>query len=563
MLRLAGQLPRAVATGTMAVVALSIVVTTIIGIVRHYSPVPFWDMWNGYLEFFFRTAHEGWQPWWELHNEHRLVLAKAFFWLDLRLFNGSLAFLFALNAVFVGLIFIVFSSWMHCLKPQRLAGQPLFWLLMCLAFSWMQHENFTWAFQSQFYMAYLLPLLAFFCLSVCERHKVAFTLALVLGVASAFTMANGLLALPLLCMQAAFQRLGWWRCILMLGTTVLVMLVYFTGYQSPAWHTPWSETLSQSPGQVLVYFLSYLGGPLYALLGEWSKWPAMFAGLLLIAGSVWLASPLVLWRRLPALELGLLVFILFIGGTALSTALGRAGLDANFAHFLPSRYMTPALMAWSAFALLCCARLKCWSTPPTVLASMLAGTLLLTAQTSTMQDTEHLLHRRAAVLATYVGVNDADYVARIYFDAERLRQLILQTVNEQVSVALMPEIEQARRFLGQPWPTNTETRSCIGYIDQVKQWPMFEGQEHGLRVEGWLIAGEKNTVPGQLVAVHDGIVTGMGITGIRRSDVALVHGQQATHSGFVLWLPAGDLRSGSSLTLAGLQPECTTDLLIP
>jgi hypothetical protein len=56
--------------------------STVIGAIRNYSPVPFWDMWDGYIGFYERISNGHWEAWWERHMEHRLVFSRVFFWLE-------------------------------------------------------------------------------------------------------------------------------------------------------------------------------------------------------------------------------------------------------------------------------------------------------------------------------------------------------------------------------------------------------------------------------------------------------------------------------------------------
>ncbi|SDU35236.1 hypothetical protein [Halopseudomonas salegens] len=546
--------------------ALAVVITSVLGGIRFYSPVPFWDMWNGYLEFYYRSFNEGWLPWWELHNEHRLVLAKALFWLELSLFKGNLQALFALNLVFAGLILWTFVAWLRRLQEDDhpvLLAQPVFYLLVVLAFSWMQQENFTWAFQSQFFMAYLLPLLAFYCLARSRGSDGFFVLAVLLGGLSALTMANGLLALPLLVLQAMLQRLGWRPVIVLLVTGFCVFGLYFSAYQSPEWHTPWSQSLMDNSGAVVVYFLAYLGGPLYVLLGDWSLIPALLAGVVMICSAAWLAWPLVFGQRHHPIELGLLVFILFIGGTALSTALGRAGLGSEMAQFLPSRYLTPALMAWSAMALLLYSRGLIgngWKQAGGLLLLVLA---LGSAQLGVFADNSHIQARKAAVLTATVGVRDTDFIDRIYFDPERFRRLTLQALASGHSVGRLEAVRASADWQGRTMPELPERR-CQGYLDRVMEWPLFAGTGYGYRLEGWLVDTERQRVPAHFALLASDQVQGYGLTGLPRPDVAGVHGKSAAESGFVAWLRTDKpLASAEVVRLVAQQEACVAELTVP
>src|SRR5262245_64250723 len=72
-----------------ALLALSFVGLAIIGAIRVYSPVPLSDMWNGSVDFFRRVNDGDMAAWWAAHNEHRIVLARILFWMDLALFSGT------------------------------------------------------------------------------------------------------------------------------------------------------------------------------------------------------------------------------------------------------------------------------------------------------------------------------------------------------------------------------------------------------------------------------------------------------------------------------------------
>src|SRR5690606_21573490 len=100
-----------------------------------------------------------------------------------------------------------------------------------------------------------------------------------------------------------------------------------------------------NPKAVLRYFLLYLSGPFYGLY-EFSPKLSMAMGGFFILGCLWVFKYAIFLRMNndeKYLKLsGLLAFLVFIGGTALLTSLGRAEYSSN----IPSRYMTPAILSW-------------------------------------------------------------------------------------------------------------------------------------------------------------------------------------------------------------------------
>ena len=109
----------------------------VVGGVRAYSPVPFWDMWNGYLEFFTKVSDGQFSAWWAQHNEHRIILARIFFWLDLTLFGGQGWFLLIVNyALLILVCFIFYIIWKEVEPDKEKAWAGYF--LMAWLFLWGQ-----------------------------------------------------------------------------------------------------------------------------------------------------------------------------------------------------------------------------------------------------------------------------------------------------------------------------------------------------------------------------------------------------------------------------------------
>ncbi|MES2817388.1 MAG: hypothetical protein V4812_00175 [Pseudomonadota bacterium] len=536
--------------------ALGFAGLAVVGTYQHYSPVPFWDMWNGYLEFYLRTGDEGWTPWWELHNEHRLVLPKAIFWLELHFLGGSLMALFVLNLLLALGVFLGFGLIVRELIPQwrhNPAALMLLGLLGVLSFSWVQMENFTWAFQSQFFLSYLVPLLAFGVLALARTRASTgcFILALVLGVASAGTMANGVLALPLLTLLAAVLRMGWPRVLLLALLAAAVITLYFTGYQTPVGHGSLLETLQTQPLELIEFVLLNLGAPLFFMADGSSHLLPKLGGFFLIGSSAFFAWRL--WQDGTAKpqQWALLAFLLFVGGTALATGGGRVlmGMD----HALTSRYMTPVLMAWCALLILYFSYLgtrfsdSLW----TLGVFALVPALLLPSQLTALEPPPHLYDRHVAGLALELGVADAKYIDKVYFNIERALSIADRARPLQLSVFGSPGIVGAHRRLGEMLAVLPQ-QSCLGSLDIVT--PLGEAATF-VRLQGWLYEPHLKQVPQTLLMLDPaGVVVGYALSGQARGDVAAVVAPQAANSGFIGYLRTGV--DSTSIRLVGQQPSC-------
>ena len=203
----------------------------VVGGFRHFSAVPYWDMWGGTIQFYFNVMEGDSSVWWAQHNEHRPVLARLLFWIDFYFFDGLSIFLIITNYLLTAMAALVFWLFLRDMQPgQAVTGREIATGLLITAwlFLWCQSENFTWAFQSQFFMAQLLPLAALLWLARSMHNtRWSFTLACLLGVLSAGTMANGVLALPLMFCCALILRLPPLRSAILFGLSVVVITIYF------------------------------------------------------------------------------------------------------------------------------------------------------------------------------------------------------------------------------------------------------------------------------------------------------------------------------------------------
>ncbi|RPH40830.1 MAG: hypothetical protein EHM87_21255, partial [Burkholderiales bacterium] len=82
--------------------ALFVASASVIGTVRLHSPVPFWDAWDGIVDFYLRVRDGDRSAWWAQHNEHRVGISRFFFWADLRWFGGGGVLPVTLNFAQIG-----------------------------------------------------------------------------------------------------------------------------------------------------------------------------------------------------------------------------------------------------------------------------------------------------------------------------------------------------------------------------------------------------------------------------------------------------------------------------
>lgn len=525
--------------------SISFVVLALAGAVRAYSPVPFWDMWDGYLGTYVRASSGDWSVLWAQHNEHRIVLARLIFWIDLAFFQGAGWFLILVNCLLLGLVCAVFLL----TGRERLGGPVGFvgYFLIAWLFSWSQDENLTWGFQCQFIMAQLLPLAAFYLLhksaSVEDRSFLYFCSAAFLGFLALGSMANGVLALPLMTFYAVLVRLGWRRSGFLALLSIVSLLLYFYGYHAVPTHGSLGQALRENPGGLVRYVLLYLGGPFYYLAGEGAQGLrlAQAAASMLVVGSAAFAWLSLKQPKQSTLQLALLTFILYVCGSALGTAGGRLifGPEQALSH----RYMTPALMAWAALVVL--------SAPFVLTLARKVGrglllillVLMLPHQLTALRSKHDLLfERNIAALALELGVKDQQQVSTVFPSAEAALSMAQVPVERNLSVFGLTPFVDLRERIGSPSGRGTlPERGCRGHFDEIQLIPE---EQRFLRVRGWLTDPVNRTPSRPLTIVDDtGKIVGFALFGQSRPDLSPAVGKAARDLVFKGYLLAA-ARSG-------------------
>ena len=245
----------------------------------------------------------------------------------------------------------------------------------------MQAPSFYhgWVGAAEF-LAILFPLLGFYCLHRAKENSLWFVAALFAGFASAGTVANGLLVLPIMTAMSALIGLGVRRTLFLAALSTVSFVLYFWGFTYPDHPRP-------DPATAILFVLTYLGSPFYYVVYYWLgglqhlvelvsghgsllvtnnylDYPisrmsgiivAAIAGGILTAavaavGLRWLRS-----ERTDTCQAALLAFIGFIFATAVLASIGRGFYGFDYA--VQERYTTGPLLAWQALAILLLSRL--------------------------------------------------------------------------------------------------------------------------------------------------------------------------------------------------------------
>jgi hypothetical protein len=496
-----------------------LVVAAIVGAIRNYSPVPFWDMWNGYLDFFMQVSDGNHAAWWAQHNEHRIFLSRLLFWMDLKFFHGSGVSLIVANYLLVAVGAVVFCAAVRKLTrstADRTLAVAAMAVVCGAAFFWSQENNLTWGFQSQFVLAQLLPMCALYVLGGTEDSASEgmgrFLLACLLGVAACGSMANGVLALPLMCVYAIVVGLPWNRVFVLVAVTGVTIIKYYAGYSTGVGHPPLLATLRSEPLGIVEFVLAYLGSPVSFI----PHGPTKGLGMSLLAGAILVVSASVLlvtaWkrRRDKRIVFAMLAFIAYVGATALGTALGR--ISGGMEQALASRYTTPALMAWSALliALLPTAiarprlRRALLIAAPCILLALGAGQYAALAYRDQMR-----FQRAAGALALAMDVRDESIIGQIFPFTDWAMAIAGKARPRHLSVFGQAPFVDALQLIGTQ-ATPQDSGHCKGMIDSVTTIP---GQPFA-RVEGEVTRPDSHIDYDRLALIDpDGKIAGVAIDG--------------------------------------------------
>ena len=568
-------------------VFLTFFLLAVAGGLRSFSPVPYWDMWGGTLGFFIAHSDGDSSIWWSLHNEHRIVLSRVVFWMDYKFFGGTSIFLIVMNYILVLSAIAVF----YRISLARLESEPqtktlsliITGLIGAWLFQWMQEENLSWAFQSQFFLAQLLPLCALFLLfqstnkrSVAKRDDpqpdrhdayktnplIWFVFACLLGIASAGTMANGVIALPLMAIYVLIMRQPWWQSSVLAVLSIITITLYFSDYNPPASHGSLTETLLSQPWQSIHYALLYLGTPFYHLfgkddLGMNAAWiSSLIMGLLVLAALYrFIKSP-----ENHGLALALIFYIVYLAGTALGTAGGR--LVFGVSQALAFRYTTPALMAWATLFIVFLPAIICafrrWPIP-SFLALGITLITMFSTQLAALEPKKHQLFNRAiAALALELGVRDEQSILATYVMSNGLIGTAEEASKYNLSVFGMYPWKDLRPQLGLEF-TDLPTQQCLGHLDFLHT---IDQEDNFLQIRGWIFDSNTRKSPKRIrIISSDAVTTGFALSGQPRPDVAQAIHQQADLSGFTGYI-SSQIRD-TQIVLVGDNPGCVLNIDLP
>lgn len=497
-------------------IPLWVVGSTLYWTFRNYTPVPTWDMWDGYVYFAVRAAKGDLSAWFYNHNEHRLVLPRLFFYADFWLFNGKGIFLlvstFVIQFLNAGLLYrcAVESARYSGYKRLLVAG-----LISIGMFFWGQSENFVWAFQVQFVLLYLVSISAFMLFAQAMRQggdgfsRTTFS-ATVAAVCAAGCMANGLLVLPVLAAWALTlpdrRRLGGMLAIL----SAVLWASYFGIAYDPSAGKPSMTGILAVPGQAALYLARFLGSPLSGCSPKGS----LVLGVLGFAGITLLTYKALRGNTALKLKPGLWI-ALFILGTGMVITLGRVHL--GLAQAVSSRYVTPAVVFWGALLpLLWQESSRRWARH--MLAVMLAtfvAMLVWQQQFARNVPYGRLFTQRYAALSLALQSPDRSIQGELMWDVDYLHLVSKESREQGLTVFSESWLAEPMHRLGHRFSLESRQLAvCHGVFESLER-----RSNGGVVAKGWFSGSKEFETYRVHLLSEDDIVVGAGVSGEPRGDV--------------------------------------------
>jgi hypothetical protein len=493
--------------------------------VRAYSPVCFSDQWNLAQELFQNNGHYPLHLFWDQHNEHRIPILRLLSLIDLYFFRGRNIFLLVASwvtqlAQFALSVFIVkkFGT-LSAVQFRTVVG-----LLAFCEFNPAQLENFTWAFQSVFFLASLFSNLSLCWLvlyamrrqtSTRRRSMTFLSCSLIFAFLAECNLASGLIIWIVLPCCAVMLRLSRRVLSIILLAGAISIGIYLIGYQSPPQHTNPLQALSH-PLPVFSYIQTYFAVSWDQLGRRFGMFASLLAIPFIVIAWAWVLMKDRRGERLLIISLSISMLCLL---TAAMTALGRVnfGLDQATA----ARYQTPAMLFWvfTAISLICLAGITEREKQMVLALIQVICLGLFVFQADIYTGTLGAYMVRASTmdvsgLALEAGTDSS--TGTFLFPFSGFQQWYRYLTQKGILPPPFPEYD----YVGRPLKSlfQMSPYACSGFLDKISVSP--GGAPNQLRAEGW--ASTNSFLEGRstiILTTEDNRIAGIGITGSPRPDV--------------------------------------------
>jgi len=553
------------ATGLTAGVAIRIQVAS-------FSTIPYWDFWDELRSV--EDAFDGKLGLQELvaqHNEHRILLSRLQFIADYMFFGGRSVFLQATIFASFALLALALAWPAARVWNGRAVGLGFYAVALAAVLSPLGLDNLTAPFQIGFVQVYAFSVAAI-ALAACwlrsERdppgglHVPALAAIVVLGAAATYSMANGLVAWPVVLAVMVCRRAGPRSIAVVALAGIAFVTAYLWGYEPVRGHSPYGWSI-RHPLELARYVLAFLGHPALAL-GLTAEQVVGGAGVALLACVLAVGFRSGALRESRALLFGSAVGV-FVLATAGESALGRLSFGVEQA--LASRYTIGASVFWIGVAVgaaplvarhtsvsLTLGARRTDVTGIAYVALGLAAWLSVNLASSPSDEALRAIQTRGeSMIAAFVsGVQDDEATKASFPDPHGIVTKLAWLRTERLGPwdgGPGSELEGASRRVPRP----DALEPCTGRVESVT--PVTAGE----RLSGWIASPSGARASRALDVVGpDGFSEGVGLVDVDRPDVEAEGASRSSRVGFVAYARGTPARivllgAGSNVALCALQ----------
>jgi hypothetical protein len=424
---------------------------------QNYSNVPYWDEWNSRLEMNPYTNSLGLSDFWQPSNEHRIVISRLIFFLGFIFSNGNSISLILLNFFLQSVLtYIVIKRIFpdQSLRAVNFPGILLIIVVIVIQFSSLQRDNFTWAFQSGFFVMTLFSFLAFdhiakFITNFKGTTDRNFWLAIFFGILSIGTMGSGIFVLPILSFILLMNRVQLKYAFIVAMFAVLSFSLYFHNYNVQS-KSPF-EVLKESGITPILSFVNFfVTAPLHEVLNQSDTF---LSNAIFILICTTLAVQIIKTSRKNAarsqsqiLGIAILIFVLL---SAVSTAIGRISIGIEQAY--ASRYMTVSFFGFLGFILLARPSLFQKNKIKGSATFILLPLILLFGNFqyhSLSYQNVNVSAQKSAALALSLQINDSELMQSVFYDYPKAQSIANQLIKKRQSVFGENYIQELQGQLG-------------------------------------------------------------------------------------------------------------------
>ncbi len=515
-----------VIAASLLVAACVIAVDNVATVMTWHVPVPFSDEWIQLPGMI--GLHDAGFPagrvlsyLWAQHNEHRIVVPRIIYLMDMTLFGYRGYFpivcIFVFQLLLAGML-----AWLFVGK-RRYSWETFLLVSLALvaAFNLVQWENFASTFQTSFVgcFAFSVAALVLYAKHALTGRALYLWCTILFAMLASLSLASGLFVWIVLALLAFLVHSKRYRhSLFFVGVFLAFMSLYVHGYTSPPYHANPVDSLIHHPLKVFDYLTVWLGnvaGTVFAarLLG-------LMALLALLVVMAYLTLDKDRSRRVEIYTLLAICLLVVLSGLVTSLARINFGLDQAMA----SRYATPALILW--VSLLGCLLLLALDSGPPLDVGIIVGFILVAFVGLLFRSdyaTTALVSFQNRQFQTYLAMVTGLYKVRPELLASPFPPplQILDKVDSLKShnISSFSAAETSPLKIGGTFPPRSmqRTDSCKGHVDAVSP----TGQDT-YQVTGWAWDEGSSTYPEWVVLVKDGNIVGLGKPGIQRPDVYAV-----------------------------------------